>query len=146
MSCEALLVQELKARGLRLTPQREMVLDALHVLRGHASVDEIYRQVSLRCASMDKSTVYRALGLLQELGLVVQVDLGDNVLRYELATHGPHIHLLCERCERMTTLRLADMTSLAERLRQREGFVMAEHQVIRGLCPACAEGAHSGAN
>lgn len=141
MGCEALLTRKLRARGLRLTPQREMVLAAIHELSGHASVDEAYLQVRLRSTSVDKTTVYRTLELLQQLDLVKAADLGDNVLRYELTLHGPHCHLLCSRCGGLTTIEPVALRSLAEHCQGEFGFAMdLEHQVIRGLCPACQPG------
>lgn len=143
MACEALLVEQLKAHGMRLTPQREMVLEALHDL-GHATVEETHRQVCLKSNAVDKSTVYRTLELLKELGLVVPVEIGDGALRYELALHGPHLHLRCESCGRTTTLGPSDLAPLMRRLKQTFGFVVGEHQVLHGLCAACAEQATRG--
>mgnify|MGYP001086584098 CR=1 FL=1 len=116
MSCERLFAQGLKARGLRLTPQREMVLAALHTFGGHASVQEIHRRVQLKSESVERSTVYRTLELLRDMGLVIEVDMGDNVLRYELTVHGPHAHLVCTRCGHVATLDLAELGPLREHL------------------------------
>ena len=143
MACEQLLTDELRARGLRRTPQREMVLAALHDLGGHASVEETYQQVRLKSDSVEKSTVYRALELLRELGLVIEVDIGDNMLRYELAAHGPHGHLVCRRCGRIDMFELAELIPLDSTPMKQSGFVVGDHQVIRGLCQACREATDS---
>ena len=140
MACEQLLTEELRARGLRRTPQREMVLAALHELGGHASVEETYQHVHQKSDSVEKSTVYRALELLRELGIVIEVDIGDNILRYELAAHGPHGHLVCTKCGRNETFDLAELGLVACKLMQRSGFMVDEHQVFRGLCRACCDG------
>ncbi|MBN1400673.1 MAG: transcriptional repressor [Anaerolineae bacterium] len=131
-------MEELHQRGLRVTPQREMVLAALHELEGHLAVEEVYERVHAQSASVDKTTVYRTLDLMHDLGLVHTVDLGDGVLRYELAMHEPHTHLLCTRCGRLLTVRCAILDPLAERLGQEFGFELDQgHQVIRGLCASC---------
>lgn len=138
MGCEQVLVKELRERGMRVTPQREMVLAALHDLHGHAAVDDIFQVVRSRSSSVDKTTVYRTLELLRELGLVHEVDVGDSVLRYELSLHGEHGHLLCTGCGRLLTFDCADLSQLRRALEREHGFdVQAEHQVLRGLCAAC---------
>ncbi|MFH1086746.1 MAG: Fur family transcriptional regulator [Chloroflexota bacterium] len=143
MSCEQRFVQELHERGLRLTPQRELVLTALHVTRDHPSADEVFEHVHAHGSAVDRATVYRTLDLLQGLGLVYVCDLGDGVGRYELALHGPHAHLRCERCGHVSVLAGDDWVALA-RLLERFAFTPSrEHLVIRGLCAACAQASGS---
>ena len=139
MSCESLLLESLHARGMRLTPQREMVLAALHELGGHASVDEIHQQVGAQSDAIDKSTVYRTLELLQSLGIVMDADLGDGVKRYELTSHGAHGHLRCACCGRVASLDMADLQSLKSHLMKAFGFAMRDHQVIVGFCADCQQ-------
>ena len=99
MACEKVFVQELRERGFRLTPQREMVLSVMHQVDGLATADEIYGRVQERSAAVDISTVYRTLDLLQEFRMVACVDAGDGQHRYELlGVHGPHVHLVCQAC------------------------------------------------
>jgi Fur family ferric uptake transcriptional regulator len=138
VACEDLLIEELHQRGLRMTPQREMVLAALHKLDGHVAVEDVYERVHARSASVDKTTVYRTLELMHELGLVHVADLGDGILRYELALHEPHTHLLCTRCGCLLTVGCAILDPLAERLSREYDFSLDQgHQVIRGLCGPC---------
>lgn len=144
MSCESLLIESLRARGMRLTPQREMVLAVLHELGGHASVDEIYQQVHGQSEAVDKSTVYRTLELLQDLGIVMDADLGDGIKRYELASHGAHGHLRCACCGRVASLDMADLEKLKSHLMGAFGFAMRDHQVIVGLCAICQRRAKGG--
>ena len=88
MACEEVSFRELRERGFRLTPQREMMLSVMHEFEGLATVDEIYRRVRARSAAVDISTVYRTLDLLQELQMVACVDPGDGQHRYELLAVG----------------------------------------------------------
>ena len=87
----------LRSRGLRATPQRRFVLDALERL-GHATPDQVWEQVQPVAPSLSPSTVYRALELLEELGVVTHTHLGHGAPSYHLATHADHIHLVCRRC------------------------------------------------
>jgi len=91
MSCN----QVLKEKGYRLTPQRVMVLDALHRVDRHISAEEIYSQVKNSYPYANISTVYRTLDLLKELGLITEIDLDDGRVRYHLAEKGHHHHLVC---------------------------------------------------
>ena len=60
----------LKQRGLRMTPQRQLILDAVASLHGHISADQVYQQVISQFPDVNVTTVYRTLEVLEELGLV----------------------------------------------------------------------------
>ncbi len=139
MGCQQGFIQEIRERGFRFTPQREMVLQVLHDLRGHHTAEEIYARVQQISTSVDISTVYRTLDLLQELGMVCTLDLNDGQRRYELLTaHGPHHHLLCRSCQTVVRLEQEEFAALFAQLEEGFGFVaQLEHCVIPGLCAAC---------
>lgn len=139
MCCEEEFLKGLHERGLRLTPQREMVLSSLHHLGEHPTVEELYARVQERTATVDVSTVYRTLELLEGLGLVAALDLGDGQHRYELlSVRPPHHHLLCRACHNLVTLPAEALEPLSEGLRSQHAFHLApDHLVIRGLCGDC---------
>ncbi|MBN1640849.1 MAG: transcriptional repressor [Anaerolineae bacterium] len=141
MACEKVFARKLRERGLRLTPQRELVLSALHATEGLATADAIYAQVHSVASAVDVSTVYRTLDLLQELGLVACIDMGDGERRYELlGVHGPHVHLICRACGEVSGIDLAEAQPLAAHLEERYGFVAdLAHLSITGLCRSCAQ-------
>jgi Fur family ferric uptake transcriptional regulator len=141
MACEEVFLQKLRDRGLRLTPQREMILSVMHDVEGLATADEIYVQVQGLTSAVDISTVYRTLDLLQELDIVACVDPGDGQHLYELlGVHGPHIHLVCQSCGKVMGIEIAEAQPLAQRLRAEHGFVAdLDHLSVPGLCQACAE-------
>jgi len=139
MCCEERFLQQLRERGFRLTPQREMVLHVLHDAEEHATADELYARVSVLSSAVDISTVYRTLELLEEFHLVASFDLGDGERRYELLTlHRPHYHLHCRSCGRLITIEAQELQPLLDRLAQAHGFeARVEHWVIPGLCGDC---------
>ena len=141
MACEEIFLQKLHERGFRLTPQREMVLSAMHEIEGLATADEIYTRVQEQSSAVDISTVYRTLELLRKFQLVACVDPGDGQHRYELlGIHGPHVHLVCQACGQVTGIDLQDAQPLAQKLQARYGFVAdLDHLSIPGLCRTCAE-------
>jgi Fur family ferric uptake transcriptional regulator len=141
MACEEVFLEKLRAHGLRLTPQREIILSAMHEMQGLSTAEAIYEQVQSITSAVDISTVYRTLDLLQEFDIVACVDPGDGQHHYELlGVHGPHIHLICRLCGKVTGIELAEAQPLAEELEARHGFVAdLEHLSITGCCRACAE-------
>lgn len=140
MACEQVFLQQLRERGFWLTPRREMILSVLHDVERLATVDEIHSWVQRLSTSVDLSTVYRTLDLLQDFDLVSCVDPGEDQRRYELlGIHGPHLHLVCQTCGQVIAADVEVAKSFGESLRAEYGFRPAlDHLSIPGLCPACA--------
>ncbi len=134
MSCG----QVLQDKGYRLTPQRLMVIEALHGHDQHISAEEIYAQVKAKYPYANISTVYRTLDLLKELSLVTEIDLGDGRVRYHPAEKGHHHHLVCNKCGRVIDLPESAVLSLIGAL-EREYKFKAElrHLAIFGVCEDC---------
>lgn len=132
------LIEELRRQGYRLTPQREMIVEAIAHAERHVTAEEIYEQVQSRVRSVNVATVYRTLELLVALGLVSRADLGGGQVTYASRCHGLHCHLVCRRCGRVIEAdhRLTD--SLSEQLEARYGFAAdLRHLAISGLCEDC---------
>ncbi len=144
MSCEETFIQRLHARGFRLTPQREMVLNVLHQIEGFASAEEIFERVRTLSTAVDLSTVYRTLDLLQEFRLVACVEGNDGQRRYDLVTdHGPHVHLVCIACGEVSgvpqELLLPGVTAILKQC----GFQVDLTQLhLPGLCARCRSAGH----
>jgi Fur family ferric uptake transcriptional regulator len=140
MSCKEHFIHQLRARGLRLTPQRELVLNVMHQLEAPSTAEEIYARVHAVSASVDISTVYRTLELFQELHLVAAFDPGDGLRRYEhLGVAAPHHHLVCRSCGKVVQVALEDFQPLVDDLTATSGFVPdAVGLTIPGLCTSCS--------
>ena len=124
----------LHARGLRMTPQRELVLAAVRDLR-HATPEQIADAVP----GVDLTTVYRTLDLLEELDLVRHAHLQHGAPSYRPA-EDDHIHVVCHACGRVTDQSAALLDSLATELLAREGFVIDRaHMTVFGRCQDCVE-------
>lgn len=139
MACEQLFVRKLRDLGFRLTPQREMILSVLHEIEGLVTADEIFGRVQGISSAVDISTVYRTLDLLEELELVACVDAGEDQRRYELlGVHGPHLHLVCQSCDRVIGADLEMARGFAQGLEAKYGFqVTLERLTVPGLCQDC---------
>jgi Fur family ferric uptake transcriptional regulator len=130
----------LRARGKRLTSQRERVLAAVGRL-GHGTPEEIVDAVTEDGgARLPASTVYRSLDALQELGLVGHTHVDHRAPSYHLAEHATHVHVLCRGCGWVGEVPLEDADELVARLDERLGFAAdVAHAAVHGLCRTCRE-------
>ncbi len=134
MSCTGILI----SRGYRLTPQRMMVVDALHDVDHHASAEEIFQQVKTKYPYANISTIYRTLELLKELGLAAEIDIGDGIIRYHAKEDSRHHHLVCNKCGKMAQLPESDLHALEKALLKDHGFKAdMSHLAVFGLCQKC---------
>jgi Fur family transcriptional regulator, ferric uptake regulator len=128
----------LRQRGLRMTPQRQLILDAVAAMHGHIAVEQVYQQVVRQFPDVNISTVYRTLEVLEELGVVRHTHFHEGVAQYQRTDEAAHQHLVCTRCGADSELDLAVLEPLAEELRSRYGFEAdLAHQAIVGVCRGC---------
>jgi Fur family ferric uptake transcriptional regulator len=129
--------EELRARGYRVTPQRQLVLEAVTALE-HGTPEEICAEVQRTARGVNISTIYRTLELLEELGLVKHAHLGHGPPNYHLAEHAEHIHLVCRGCETVTDVDPAVAAGLAGVLERDFGFETdVHHLTVFGRCKEC---------
>jgi Fur family ferric uptake transcriptional regulator len=134
MSCQKVL----RETGHRLTPQRMLVIEALHNADKHISAEELYEQLHRRYPYANISTVYRTLELLKELNLVTETDFGEGYVRYHVAEKGHHHHLVCHSCGKITDLDEFTLYPLKDTLLQKYGFdADLRHLAISGECSKC---------
>lgn len=128
----------LRERGLRATEQRRLVLDAVDSLQ-HGTVEEICARVRQQAPTVNLSTVYRALELLQELGLVTHAHLEHGSPTYHSTRSHEHLHLVCRGCGAVQEASPEPAHLLAEALLQGSGFVTdVRHLAVHGRCRQCA--------
>jgi Fur family ferric uptake transcriptional regulator len=126
----------LHERGMRLTPQRQLVLDAVRDLR-HATPEQVCQQVQQITPTVNITTIYRALDLLERLGLVRHTHLGHGAPVYSAQEH-EHVHLVCHRCGRINEVPTDLLAPLARRLSAEFGFTLdASHLALSGACREC---------
>ena len=128
----------LRAHGYRLTPQRQLVLEAVQGLE-HATPDDVFGYVHDRVSGVNMSTVYRTLELLEELGLVRHTHLGHGASTYHSSTEPDHVHLVCRQCKRVFEVGTDSVSALVDTLRDERGFVTdVGHLTVFGTCADCA--------
>ncbi|GAA1758016.1 transcriptional repressor [Nocardioides hankookensis] len=133
------LASRLHSLGYRLTPQRQLVLQAVEKL-GHATPDEILVEVQQHASAVNVSTIYRTLEVLEELGLVRHAHLSDRAPTYHSVSDHEHFHLVCRNCHRVVSVDPEVVAPLADRLREEQGFVIdVGHLAIFGECVECED-------
>lgn len=138
MSTTPTLLEILKQRGIRVTPQRAIILNAVEQMHGHMTAEQIYDQVRRVNSYINLATVYRTLELLRQLDLVTEADMGAGAMHYALHTHATHHHAVCRTCGRSIEFPHDLLTPLIDALRNHYQFhADADHTVIFGWCDGC---------
>lgn len=134
---EADFAGRMRAKGYRLTPQRQIILDALCGFGRHAAASEVYGRTQAIAPAIDRATVYRTLGLFEQLGIVASAEL-DGLTVFEIAGEGVHYHLLCRACGKIDHIAAAHLESFIDHLRTAHGFeAELTRLTIPGLCKEC---------
>jgi Fur family ferric uptake transcriptional regulator len=137
VSTSAELADVLRARGLRLTAQRQLVLEAVYAL-GHATPDQVHAEVAKTAAGINITTVYRTLELLEELGLVTHAHLSHGAPTYHTLGDEQHAHLVCRACGGVEEISPGLLEPFARQLAGERGFVIdVAHVALFGLCVRC---------
>ena len=124
-------------RGCRVTPQRQMILDAVCDGGGHTTPDEVYARVKARAAAVNRTTVYRTLDFLCEMRLVVAAQIGGHMF-YEIAGATPHHHLVCRQCNKVEQISHDTVRVFFAKIeRDRQFLIDMDHLALFGLCPKC---------
>jgi Fur family transcriptional regulator, ferric uptake regulator len=140
LDVDVLLETLLHARGHRVTDARRAVWLALHEAEGsHLTVDELTERIARRTGAIDRASIYRTLGLLEELGLVRATQLSTTApVRWERAHPDEHFHLQCSGCGSVEHHEGDLVARILEHLDAGHGFaVHAVDLTVTGLCAHC---------
>jgi len=132
---------DLRSFGYRRTPQRRLVWDVLHQQGPYLTAEEIYQAIQERNPDFNRTTVYRNLASLRDMGLVEELHAGKGPGRYVTTVDyhgGPQI--VCDTCGTVVEIEDASLTRHVEQLAEDNGFV--PHQgadiVVYSRCSSCA--------
>jgi len=132
---EAILL--MNQSNLRMTRQRQVILEELRQSDSHPSADELYEIVRKRLPRISLGTVYRNLEILSESGEIQKVELGSQMKRFDGFAH-LHYHIRCIRCDRLVDAPTRFNLDIEERLQAETDFQILGHQLVfTGLCPKC---------
>ena len=135
---------KLYERGYKMTPQRKEILQIFVDHPEHLSAEDVYGLLREKESEIGLATVYRALDLLSNLGILVQIDFGDGCARYELNTADPnvhhHHHLICRKCKKVIEFDEDLLDELEEVISRKSGFQILNHEVkFFGYCKDCQQ-------
>lgn len=129
--------RRLKEHGFRITPQRQLVLEAVEHLR-HGTPEEILIEVQRTATGVNLSTVYRTLEVLEDVGLVTHAHIGHGPPTYHAVDEHVHIHLVCDRCASVLSVPALTAEDFVDRLEADYGFrTDISHVSVHGLCQSC---------
>ena len=127
----------LEDTSLRMTKQRQVILEELRSVTSHPTADDMYDMVRRRLPNVSLGTVYRNLEILAESGVVQKIDIGGTKKRFD-GNVEVHYHLRCVECGRVDDVQIdtgVDLEALAA--------VMTDYTILRhrlefiGICPNC---------
>jgi len=132
----------IRQRGLRRTPEREVILEEVFAVHEHFDVDELYLRLRSKGNKVSKASIYRALRLLLDCGLVREVDYTDGHWHYEhIYGHGDHNHLRCLGCGEIVEFEASSLEPLEKQLSSTYGYVIISHHwEVKGYCKSCQDG------
>lgn len=137
--CNTILA-ELRNRGYRITPQREMIIQAIAHSSKHMTAEEIALQLLEHTQVINIATIYRTLDLLWQEGFACRNDLSEGKIVYATFQHGPHIHLVCRKCNKVIDADIRVLSTLGDKLQERYDFDPdLDHFSIFGVCSDCQD-------
>lgn len=124
---------------LKLTTQRQAILDMINDSHRHWDADELARALSDAGQNVGIATVYRGLAALETQGLIDSIQLADKK-RYETANKAHHDHMVCTECGHIEEFSHQTIEQLQLAAAHEKGFTLTGHQLVMfGLCRQCTK-------
>ena len=129
----------LKEKDLKLTAQRELILETFLSSRGHISAEELFQKAREKQPHVGFATVYRTLKHLSQCGLARELDFGDGRVQYESEFNRQHHdHMICTSCGTYIEFLNPQIEELQEQVSRKHGFKITSHRMqLYGLCQKC---------
>lgn len=139
------LMKELLQRGVRITNQRQLLVGIIQDSPKHLDAVALLKIAKQKDPEIDRSTVYRTIALLKNLGLIDELDLmhleGEKHY-YEAKTSRDHCHMACFRCGAITEYASTSFEKLKQEMARQSGFqIRVVRLEVGGLCERCRKGA-----
>ena len=123
-------------RTLRMTHQREIILDELRRSKAHPTADELYERIKKKVPRISLATVYRNLEILSEAGLIKKLEISGRQKRFDWDP-GEHDHVFCIHCQRVDNIATTATAPPVEPMRERGYQITGCRIEFYGLCPKC---------
>ncbi|MGB7604331.1 MAG: Fur family transcriptional regulator [Lutisporaceae bacterium] len=131
------IVQILKEKGFKVTPQRIAVFDILKNTKEHPTVEVIYNKLEPMYPTMSLATVYKSLEVFKKLNLVQELNVGEDKFRYD-ANVKQHPHIICIDCGKVDDVDDEMFFNLSEQVANKTGYdIIGQKLYFYGKCPSC---------
>ncbi len=129
----------LQRAGLRLTRQRIAILKDILASEEHRECDDILLSLRRKQISVSRATIYRTLDILEKVGFVRKMDVGDGRYRYEnKLSQSHHDHMICLECGRIIEFVDLEIEGRQVQLSKDQGFKLLSHShQLFGICAEC---------
>ncbi len=122
---------------LRMTHQREVILDELGKVKTHPTADSLYERVKKRLPRISLATVYRNLEILSEAGMIRKLEISGRQKRFDWDLE-QHDHIFCVQCQRVDNLELKSQQRISLPTEDDKGYQIDGCRVeFYGVCPQC---------
>jgi Fe2+ or Zn2+ uptake regulation protein len=134
-----LLLRQFRQNGLRITPQRRVILELLANDPSHPTAEQVYQRVLATMPDVSRTTVYNTLRELSDLGELTPVhDLSEGGQRYD-TNNEMHHHLYCVDCHKLIDID-RDFEGIHLSLEEASDYQILSRQVtFYGICPDCQD-------
>ena len=123
------IIQRCAQNGLRMTEQRRIVAQVLEISNDHPDVEELYARASKLDPRISIATVYRAVKLFEESGILEKLEFGDGRARYEDADRDHHDHLIDMQSGAVIEFIDPDIEALQKKIATRLGYRLKGHRL-----------------
>ena len=129
---------QLHSQGYRLTPQRQLILDAVRRANDHVTPEQVYATIHQQHPAVSRATIYRTLDFLCEMHLIHALYWGGQMY-YEIVADQPHHHLVCRICGGMVECEHDLLQVLFEAVEKQHRFTIdMDHVALFGVCQRCS--------
>jgi len=134
------IIDLLRERGNRLTPQRIAILSAFLENDTHPTAEQIHKKILKSFPTTSLATVYKTITLLKDVGEILELEFGDDRSRFDARKPYPHPHMICTECGAIIDSELDALDGIIKELAQHSGFSIQSHRLdIFGLCASCSK-------
>jgi Fe2+ or Zn2+ uptake regulation protein len=131
------LTEAFRARGLKITPQRQLIFKVLYGNTHHPSADTVYAAAAAEMPAISLRTVYQTLNDLSAMGEIQTVDVGTGSARFDTFVEAAHHHAVCERCGAVADVAVDGVDALVPAGAPAGFAVTSTELVFRGRCATC---------
>ncbi len=123
--------------NMRLTTQRQVILEELSKVTSHPTANEVYDMVRKRLPRIGLGTVYRNLELMAESGIILKLEVGGTQKRFD-ATTETHYHIRCTRCDKVDDIEIPVQYHINEAASATTNYQIIGHHIeFSGICRNC---------